>query len=163
MFAELAVASAMVLLTVLMHTLGLLVLNRYVRSRLRKGRGAMFLSLRLVMLTVLGLFILHGLEIWSYAALYKALGAVTDLRNAVYFSTITYGAIGYSDIAMSSRWHLVAAIEGINGVLLIGWSTAFFVTIMTRLQRASRQPSSPAPTKVLDGRRSTSSASTYKL
>jgi hypothetical protein len=29
----------------------------------------------------------------------------------------------------------VSAIEGINGLLLLGWSTAFFVTIVTRLGR----------------------------
>ena len=30
---------------------------------------------------------------------------------------------------------LNAAIEGINGVLLLGWSTAFFVTVIARLPK----------------------------
>lgn len=57
------------------------------------------------------------------------------LRNAVYFSTITYGAIGYDDVAMAEPWRLVSAIEGINGIVLIGWSTAFFVRLVGRLGR----------------------------
>ena len=35
--------------------------------------------------------------------------------------------VGYSDAAMAEQWRLVSAIEGINGIILIGWSTAFFV------------------------------------
>jgi hypothetical protein len=30
---------------------------------------------------------------------------------------------------------MVVAIEGINGVILLGWSTAFFVMVITRLGR----------------------------
>lgn len=67
--------------------------------------------------------------------MYTRLGAVADLRESVYFSTITYAAIGYGDYAIADGWKLIAAIEGINGLLLISWSTAFFVTVMGRLAR----------------------------
>lgn len=84
---------------------------------------------------ILGLFVLHGIEIWLYAFVYLVIGSVDGLREAVYFSTITYGAIGYSDAAMAEKWRLVSAIEGINGIILIGWSTAFFVTLLARMRR----------------------------
>lgn len=86
-------------------------------------------------IVILGLFILHGVEIWLYAFVYLVIGSVHGLREAVYFSTITYGAIGYSDAVMAERWRLVSAIEGINGIILIGWSTAFFVTLIARMRR----------------------------
>jgi hypothetical protein len=66
---------------------------------------------------------------------YNFIGAIHGLRDAVYFSTITYGAIGYSDAAMAEEWRLVSAIGGINGIILIGWSTAFFVMIAARMRR----------------------------
>ncbi len=53
----------------------------------------------------------------------------------MYFSTITYSTTGYDDDLLAEQWRLVAAIEGMNGVLLMGWSTAFFVTGVTRLMR----------------------------
>lgn len=84
---------------------------------------------------MLGLFALHGVAIWLYALLYLLLGAIPELREAVYFSTITYATIGYDDHALAPEWALVAAIEGINGIILLGWSTAFFVNAMTRMQR----------------------------
>ena len=69
------------------------------------------------------------------ALAYLALGAIETLREAVYFPTITYATIGYDDLAIADEWKLVAAIEGINGVLLLGWSTAYFVTVVVRLGR----------------------------
>ncbi len=81
----------------------------------------------------LGLLVLHGLEIWTYASLFHVLGAVDSLRDAVYFSTITYASIGFSDTVIREEWRLLGAIEGINGALLLGWSVAFFVPVMTRI------------------------------
>lgn len=130
----------MVLTTVLMHAIGLLLLIEVTRRLAREelDMGIHPLSVRgvgLIMLIVLGLFSLHGAEIWLYAALYLQLGAIEGLRHAVYFSTQTYAAIGFGDEAIRQDWAIVAAIEGINGVILIGWSTAFFVTMMGRLGR----------------------------
>lgn len=139
MFPELATSTAMVLFTILIHASGLLFLSRLLRLEAREEasehiRGISARGVAVTLAVILGLFVLHGVEIWSYALLYQWLGAVDGLRNAVYFSTITYGAIGYDDAAMAEEWRLVSAIEGINGIILIGWSTAFFVTVMNRVR-----------------------------
>lgn len=140
MLIHLAISTAMVVVTVIMHGLGLSLLSRMVRDELREERAhhvpplsrrSLFFTLALV----LGLFALHGAEIWLYAALYYAVGAIADVETAVYFSTISYAGIGYDDRYILPTWRLVAGIEGINGLLLLGWSTAFFVTRVTRLGR----------------------------
>jgi hypothetical protein len=138
MGSELLVATAMVLLTVFIHAIGLLLLGRLTRYELLEEqklliRPLSIAAIGLTMTVVIGLFALHGLEIWLYAALYLELDAIDTLRHAVYFSTQTYAAIGFGDDLLDSNWHLLAAIEGINGVILLGWSTAFFVTVMRRL------------------------------
>lgn len=138
MLIQFGVATLMVLLTVLMHGAGIAVLARLLRFDASQAEAHHHYSPKhagVTLATVLALFTLHGLEIWLYAALYLVLGAVRDLEAAVYFSTITYGAIGFDDREMASGWRLVSAIEGINGVLLLGWSTAFFVTVVSRLRR----------------------------
>ncbi len=140
MIDQLAVATLMVLLTVALHGAGLLGLARLLNVESREEREAHLspTSLRGLVTTlgmVLGLFTLHGLEIWLYALLYRLLGALPDIETAVYFSTITYGTVGYHDAGMAHSWRLVAAIEGMNGVLLMGWSTAFFVALVARLRR----------------------------
>jgi hypothetical protein len=137
---ELAVATAMVLLTVVIHAIGLYSVARLLRLEEREEAAAQVhpLSPRgfaTTLVVILSLIALHGTEIWLYAFLYDLIGAVDGLRNAVYFSTVTYGAIGYDDAAMAEEWRLVSAIEGINGIILIGWSTAFFVTVVARMRR----------------------------
>jgi len=140
MFLELVLATVMVCLTVAIHGAGLHALAKLLRLEAREEAHEHINALSLrgfsaTLLAILGLFALHGIEIWLYAFLYLGLGAVGGLRDAVYFSTITYGAIGYSDAVMAERWRLVSAIEGINGIILIGWSTAFFMTVVSRLRR----------------------------
>ena len=140
MFIELALATVMVSLTVAIHASGLYTLSRLLRleERDEEREHIHAMSLRgfaATIIVILGLFILHGVEIWLYAFVYLVIGSVHGLREAVYFSTITYGAIGYSDAVMAERWRLVSAIEGINGIILIGWSTAFFVTLIARMRR----------------------------
>jgi hypothetical protein len=139
--AELSVATGMVMLTVLIHAIGLYSVARLLRLEEHEEAIAHVhpLSLRgfaTTLVVILSLIALHGTEIWLYAFLYDLIGAVDGLRNAVYFSTVTYGAIGYDDAAMAEEWRLVSAIEGINGIILIGWSTAFFVMIVARMRRS---------------------------
>ena len=138
MIAELAAATVMVLVTVILHAVGLVLLARLTRYEAREEqklriRPLSATGVSLTVAVVIGLFALHALEIWLYAALYLELGAIDTLRHAVYFSTQTYAAIGFGDDLLDPAWQLLAAIEGINGVILLGWSTAFFVTTMRRL------------------------------
>lgn len=137
---QLAISTAMVMITVATHGLGLALLARAVASEREEEkihhlpplsmRGAAF-----TLVTVLSLFVIHGAEIWSYAALYALLGAFPNFEVSLYFSTISYAAIGYGDAALPQQWRLLGAIEGINGVILLGWSTAFFVNLLMRLRR----------------------------
>lgn len=141
MIIQLVVSTLMVVITVIIHGGGLAILERVLRGEVQMERAHHIpaLSLRAMMFTlglVLALFVLHGIEIWLYAFLFEALGAVTDLETAVYYSTISYSGIGYDDRYIAAPWRLVAAIEGINGLLLLGWSTAFFVTIVAKLGRS---------------------------
>jgi hypothetical protein len=140
MILQLATATIMVLLTVMMHGLGLALLGRAMRSEVRQERehhvpALSVRSLGFTLALVLSLAGLHGLEIWSYAFLFEGIGAVADFETAVYFSTISYAGIGFDDRYIDPAWRLVSAIEGINGLLLLGWSTAFFITVVARLGR----------------------------
>jgi hypothetical protein len=140
MLAELMLATAMVVTTVIFHAVGLYAVARVLRLEEREEAIEHIhpMSMRgfsVTLAVILALIALHGMEIWLYAFVYDLIGAVEGLRQAVYFSTITYGAIGYDDSAMAEGWRLVSAIEGINGIILIGWSTAFFVTLAARMRR----------------------------
>jgi hypothetical protein len=138
MISQLLLATVMVVITVLMHGAGIAGLARTLRFDPSSVEAHHHFSTRhafMILAIVLALFTLHGIEIWLYAGLYLLLGAVVDFETALYFSTITYAGIGFDDGDMAKRWRLVSAIEGVNGILLLGWSTAFFVTVVARLRR----------------------------
>lgn len=143
MLVELTIATGLVLITVLIHGLGLALLVRVMRVDGERASPEIRpdpLSPRGIFYTlifVMALLLLHGIEIWLYGFAYFFLGAIGDLREAIYFSTITYATIGYDDHALGEQWALIAGIEGINGIILLGWTTAFFIAVETRLGHGS--------------------------
>jgi hypothetical protein len=136
MIEPLAVAAFLVALTVTVHFFGLIALLWVLRSRadelhahqswIRQGAA--------IVLVVLGLMAIHTVQVWLYAAAYLLLDALPDLETALYFSTSSFTTIGYGDVVLDGRWRLVAAIEGANGLLLFGWSTAFLISITGRVR-----------------------------
>jgi len=140
LLVELVISTVMIGVLVVMHYVGLLALGRVLKLEMADERRHHIAPVSMkgigypVML-VIGLFALHGAQIWLYALLYLGVGAIDDLRVAVYFSTMTYATIGFGDHYIAPAWRVVAAIEGIAGAIMIGWSTAFFVTFVNKLMR----------------------------
>jgi hypothetical protein len=75
---------------------------------------------------------LHLAEICLWAGFYYWRGGLPDLETCVYFSATTYSTLGFGDIVLPRPWRLVGALESLTGVLLLGWSAAFFFTIIHR-------------------------------
>ena len=133
---NLALATGMVGITVLIHFWGLILLLRIMDRtgpRLRADKSPLGQA-GLLLVVVFGIFGLHTLEIWLYAVVYLGLGALPALEPALYFSTVTFVALGYGDIVLGSQWRMISAIEAANGVILIAWSTAFLFSVTARLR-----------------------------
>jgi voltage-gated potassium channel len=81
------------------------------------------------------LFTLHTTEIALFALFYWVVGALPDLGESIFLSASAYATLAQPEAHFPVDWRLVAALEGLAGFLLIGWSTAFFVTDMNRLLR----------------------------
>lgn len=81
---------------------------------------------------VLGVFFIHTIEIWLWAATFILTGALAGLENALFYSTAAFATTGSADMAVQPAWRLLASFEGVNGFILIGWSTAYLVTASTR-------------------------------
>ena len=86
-----------------------------------------------MVMTVMGLFGIMTVEVWLWAAIHDALGVVKGFENALYFSTVTFSTLGYGDVLPAHQWRLFAALEGANGFLLIGWSTAYLIAAGMRV------------------------------
>jgi hypothetical protein len=87
-----------------------------------------------------GLVLMHLLDIVLWGFLYHWGGALSDLPSALYFSSVTYTTVGYGDIVLPSRWRHVGGIEALTGILMCGWSTGLFFSVVTRMQSPRTPP-----------------------
>jgi hypothetical protein len=81
----------------------------------------------------LWIVLLHVVQVGLWAVAYLWTGRLPDLETATYFSLVTYTTIGYGDVVLTPGWRLMAGIEGLTGILLVGWSTAFTFTVLNRM------------------------------
>lgn len=133
---NLGIASTMVAATTLIHFFGLLLLM-WLLSRVHLRLRTLTARLQqagMLLIVVFGVFAVHTTEIWLYAALYRGLGELRTFEEALYFSTVTFASLGYGDIVLSPQWRVLSAIEAANGVILFAWSTAFLLSVTTRLR-----------------------------
>lgn len=133
---ELAASTGLVSATVVIHLLGIDLLQVLTRWHLDRFTTWIHLDRLIVPLgLVLGLFVLHGVEIWLYAFFYWLMGMLPSLEQALYFSTSAYSTVGETGAILPSAWRIVGVLEAINGMLLIGWTTAFLFQILEHLMR----------------------------
>ena len=135
--AEILTAYLLVILLTLVHGIGVVLVTKLLNlddDALRTHRLDLG-AFGLLTIMALSLFALHTLEIGIFALFYLGVGAIRDFEQALYFSTSAYATLGHPDIAFPAEWRLVGAVEGLAGFLLIGWSTAVFVTDMNKLLR----------------------------
>lgn len=134
MIENLVAGSVLVVITVVMHGVGLLGLSFALKGTIaRYGPHLTFVGTVVAMVaTVLGLFLLHTLEIWTWAIAYLVLGALPDMQSALFFSTLSFSTLGAESVSATPQWQLFGSFEGVNGFLLIGWSTAYLIPAWLR-------------------------------
>ncbi|MGE0317591.1 MAG: ion channel [Hyphomicrobiaceae bacterium] len=135
MLVQLALGSAMILLTVASHgffsAAGAAALTRHVRihGKPHSQQGAAFF----LALFVLWMFLGTILASMCWAMLYRLLGALQSFEEAIYFSLVTMATLGYGDVVLDKSWRLLSAIQGANGSFLFGWSTALTFYAVQRI------------------------------
>jgi|SRR5687768_10555734 hypothetical protein len=131
MLWKLLVAWLVMAFCVVVHATGVSLALRWVRRRTltRRFRPWTWLFVRLAGWIVL----LHLIEIGAWAALYVWNDAMPDIQSAAYFSAVTYTTTGYGDLLLPREWQLVGAVEALTGILMCGWSTGFFVAVVSRV------------------------------
>ncbi len=90
-------------------------------------------TVRLLVYTALFLLSLNFLEaiIWGFT--YYLLPGITEfetLEKAIYFSLVTFTTLGYGEITISSSGRILSGFEAMNGVLLLGWTTAMMFSVL---------------------------------
>ena len=131
----------------------LVVMTTVIHYEVLRGLSALLAALDVrsrakLLVVIFATFAAHAVEILLYAlavyllAHYAQLGALggrggSSLSAALYFSAETYTSLGYGDVVPTGDLRLLAGVEALNGLLLIGWSASYTYIAMERYWRAS--------------------------
>ncbi len=80
---------------------------------------------------------MHGIEAGIWALAYRWLGAVHDPKSSMLYSLNAMTSYGHTNLALESRWHLMGAMEALNGWLLFGLTTAFLFAVIEKVLSSS--------------------------
>ena len=143
MLSKLLVALCLMALCVAIHaggvTFALVRVRRYQRFGQHFWPGTLFFA------CIAGwMILLHLCEILVWSFVYSWMEAIPDLTSAAYFSAVTYTTTGYGDVVLPEDWRLVGGVEALTGILMCGWSTGFFVAIVSRWYDRNVTPTTPS-------------------
>lgn len=140
----LLVTLSIILIVVLIHYETLRLLSTYlpklsIQPRLR------------ILIVIYGTFCAHLLEIALFGAGYYVFGNHLNLGTLhgiphlslldyMYFSIVTYSSLGFGDIYPVGYMRLLAGMEGLIGLLMIGWTASFTYLMMEKLWLDHRKP-----------------------
>lgn len=136
------------MLPVALVCLILLVLTTIIHYEVLRGLAVLLPDMSIkprarLIVVILVTFVAHLVEIALYAiAIYGlvrfgGLGTLGDasrfsLDVSLYFSAETYTSLGYGDVVPGGALRLLAGVEALNGLLLIGWSASYTYIAMER-------------------------------
>jgi voltage-gated potassium channel len=138
--SALVAAVCLVLATAAVHVSGLYILLRRlyeIGAQDLTRRGPLFF-LQVVLLLTLSVVMLHMIEVWIWAAFYRAAVGL-DWPTAVYFSLGCYSTVGAERIVLPREWRLLGGVEGMLGALMFGLSTAFLFAVVNEIHGRRRE------------------------
>ena len=134
MLLNIIIAAFMIVVTSVVHASGMILVLKAIRSQ----EGNLYNALRQKQIiwtcgTVLLMAIVSLVEVTIWASAYLALNAIDGFEQALYFSTVTFTSLGYGDVVLDEKWRLLASFEGVNGIIMFGWTTAIVVAAVQHI------------------------------
>ena len=136
MISKLLTAWLLAAACVAIHAIGMTILLRGLRRANARETVHFWISTWLLVSVAGWILLLHLVEIAVWAFFYTWKQAMPDLTSALYFSAVTYTTTGYGDLVLPSEWRLVGGVEALIGILMCGWSAAFFIAVVNRMNEA---------------------------
>jgi len=133
MLSTILAAFALVAVTMVLHTIGMVALVMALGRR-HPSAPTRFRPMTLLLIEVTWwLVLIHAAEIAIWALFFLWSGCPPDAGSALYFSGVPYATVGYGDVVLAQPWRMLGPIEGLTGILMCGLSTGLFFAIINRL------------------------------
>src|SRR3974390_3547954 len=135
MIRQLLVGGVVSVINIAVHAVVMTILVTMARTVGTKDKSyrhpALFL-IAVMIPTVSVLMAAHVVEVIVWSLAYSIVDAAPADANLTYFAFVNYTTLGYGDILPVARWRMLGPITALNGVLLIGWSTAVIFEVLRR-------------------------------
>jgi hypothetical protein len=125
----------LIVITVIVHVIGLGLFNLKATRIMEAARNHHYFIYVFALgigSSALWATFLHALEAGIWAATYRVLGAAPDNETAMLYSLSAITTYGHQPLFLASPWRLMGALEALNGVILIGLTTALLYGTIQR-------------------------------
>jgi len=126
----------LIVLTVIIHVIGLGLFNVKMVQVLETARHRSHFIYAFALCigsTAIWATSLHAVEAGIWAAAYRLLGALPDGETAMSYSLSAITTYGHAQLFLPDRWRLMGAVEALNGIILIGLTTALMYGLIQRV------------------------------
>jgi hypothetical protein len=117
----------MVVCLVLQALLAGVSIRYYDRRQQKITDGGLIASLGVIIGVMILLLVGIFMQIAIWAGLFQWLGEFDLFADAFYHSAVNFATLGYGDIVMSKAHRILGPLQAVNGVLMIGVSTALLM------------------------------------
>ena len=133
MLRQLAVAVAVSLANIAVHSVAMAYVIHVFRRRVA-AKDLLGFQTHLVLLMIAVVAVLtaaHMIEVAIWALVYSLLEVTPGDVSSFYFALVNFTTLGYGDAVPVDRWKLMGPATAMNGVLLLGWSTAVIFAVLS--------------------------------
>ena len=95
-------------------------------------------GIRPLLISMLAMMAGNFIQITLWAILFLLLGELNELYEAIYHSAVNFASLGYGDFVMSKNRKLLGPLEAVNGVIMLGMTSAALMVILQQVIKDQR-------------------------
>jgi hypothetical protein len=110
-----------------------------VRNAVAPGSGkGLFAGICTLLMAMVIMMLGNFLQIVLWGTLFLWLGEFSEFYEAVYHSGVNFTSLGYGDVVMSAERKLLGPLEALNGILMLGLTSAALLGILQHLTKGQQ-------------------------
>ena len=139
-FANLMVGfSAMLVCLIVQAAVTFWSVRYYVRRSSNTAVPRKFIvGIRPLLISMLAMIAGNFIQITLWGILLLMLGELDELYEAIYHSAVNFASLGYGDFVMSKNRKLLGPLEAVNGVIMLGMTSAALMVIVQQVIKDQR-------------------------
>ena len=126
----------LIVVTVVMHVFGLGLISQKAALAINRNLDRRYPTVAFMVIvgaTTLLATCLHAAEAAVWAVAYRLLGALPDNSSSMLYSLNAMTSYGHTSLELEVHWHLMGALEALNGWLLFGLTAAFLFAVIQQV------------------------------